>query len=91
MKRNFLLLSVLAFSFFLASYISLDEKPRIDEILRRVADKIQSIETLSYESTYLQNNPFQKDSIFQSSGKVWLQILPDDAIFGCRFHVKGRY
>ena len=90
MKKNFLLLLGLSLSFFLASHISIDENMKIDEILKRVADKIQRIETLSYESTYVQNNPMQGDSIFKSSGKVWLQILPDDAIFGCRFHVKGQ-
>ena len=80
----------LAFFFFLAAYTSIDEKSKIDEILKRIANKIQRIETLSYESTYVLNNPFQGDSIFQSSGKVWLQIVPDDTIFGCRFHVEGR-
>ena len=90
MKKNFILLLGSAFFFFLATYISIDEKSKIDEILKRIADKIQRIETLSYESTYIANNQFQRDSIFQSSGKVWLQIVPDDTIFGCRFHVKGR-
>jgi len=80
----------LAFFFLLPSYTPLDEKSKIDEILKRTADKIQRIETLSYESTVVRNKPFQKDSIVKSSGKVWLQILPDDTMFGCRFHVKGR-
>ena len=90
MKKNIILLSGLAFFFFLAAHTSIDEKSKIDEILKRIKDKIQRIETLSYESTYVLNNPFQGDSIFQSSGKVWLQIIPDDTIFGCRFHVEGR-
>lgn len=90
MKKNFILLLSLAFFFFLAAYTSIDEKSKIDEILKRIADKIQTIETLSYESTYLHNNPLREDSISKSSGKVWLQIVPDDTIFGCRFHVKGR-
>ena len=90
MKKNIILLLALAFFFFLAAHTSIDEKSKIDEILKRIKDKIQRIETLSYESTYVLNNPFQGDSIFQSSGKVWLQIVPDDTIFGCRFHVEGR-
>lgn len=90
MRKNFILLLGLALFFFPHAYTSLDEKSKIDEILKRIADKIQRIETLSYESTYVLNNPFQGDSIFQSSGKVWLQIVPDDTIFGCRFHVEGR-
>jgi len=90
MKKNIILLLGLAFFFFLAAHTSIDEKSKIDEILKRIKDKIQRIETLSYESTYVLNNPFQGDSIFQSSGKVWLQIVPDDTIFGCRFHVEGR-
>lgn len=90
MRKNIILLLGLAFFFFLAAHTSIDEKSKIDEILKRIKDKIQRIETLSYESTYVLNNPFQGDSIFQSSGKVWLQIVPDDTIFGCRFHVEGR-
>jgi peroxiredoxin len=90
LKKNIILLLGLAFFFFLAAHTSIDEKSKIDEILKRIKDKIQRIETLSYESTYVLNNPFQGDSIFQSSGKVWLQIVPDDTIFGCRFHVEGR-
>jgi len=90
MKKNIILLLGLAFFFFLAAHTSIDEKSKIDEILKRIKDKIQRIETLSYESTNVLNNPFQGDSIFQLSGKVWLQIVPDDTIFGCRFHVEGR-
>jgi len=90
MRKNFIFVLGLAFFFLLPSYTPLDEKSKIDEILKRTADKIQRIETLSYESTVVRNKPFQKDSIVKSSGKVWLQILPDDTMFGCRFHVKGR-
>ena len=90
MREKFSLLLGLAFFFFLAAYASIDEKSKIDEMLKRIADGIQKIETLSYESTYVHNNPFQGDSIFQSSGKVWLQVVPDDTIFGCRFHINGQ-
>ncbi len=90
MRKNFILLLGLAFFFFLAAHTSFGKKSKIDEILKRIEDKIQTIETLSYESTYVHNNPLQGDSVFQSSGKVWLQIIPDDTIFRCRFHVKGQ-
>jgi len=90
MRKNFVFISGLTFFLLLPSYTPLDEKSKIDEILKRIEDKIQRIETLSYETTYIHNTQFQADSIFQSSGKVWLQIVPDDTMFGCRFHVEGR-
>jgi thiol-disulfide isomerase/thioredoxin len=90
MRKNFTFTIGFAFVFLLPSYTPIDEKLKIDEILNRIEDKIQRIENLSYETTYIHNTQFQADSIFQSSGKVWLQILPDDTMFGCRFHVEGR-
>jgi hypothetical protein len=40
MKKNFILLLGLAFFFFLAAHTSIDEESKIDEILKRITDKI---------------------------------------------------
>jgi len=44
---------------------------------------------VSYYSSYEQINPAVNDSVFKAEGKVWLQPVKADSIFGSVFHVQG--
>lgn len=58
-------------------------------ILSWVEKNIGVIQLLHYKSLYLDINPAINDSIFKSTGEIWLKNIPSDSIFGAQFHVKG--
>jgi thiol-disulfide isomerase/thioredoxin len=66
-----------------------DQQNAIQRIFQSVSHKTQNIKTLSYESSFQLITPMFEKSIRKSTGKIWLQLLPKDTIFGCRFHVQG--
>jgi thiol-disulfide isomerase/thioredoxin len=62
---------------------------RIGELLSKVEQKNNGINSISYYTRYEQINPTTEDSIFKVEGKVWLQPNNKDSIFGSVFHVRG--
>ena len=61
-----------------------------DKILKRVESGIRDTKTLYYKATYFSTDPTSEDSIYRSSGEVWLEKVNSDTIFGARFHIKGK-
>lgn len=66
------------------------KRPQVSAALQTIEHSIKQTQSLSYEVSYYSVDPDAEDSVFQSNGHVWLYRVPNDSIFGCRFHVSGR-
>lgn len=63
---------------------------QVEDVLQRIERNIQTIEFLSYHSSFVNINPTVEDSIFKASATIWLKRVPSDSIFGAHFHVRGK-
>lgn len=61
------------------------------QILRKLEQKYNSVNNMSYHSQYRNMYNVKADSVFEATATVWLEQRPEDSVFGAVFHLKGAY
>lgn len=59
------------------------------EVLKKFSAKYQALSHIAYHTNYSYVNSEMDDSVFTTSGWVWIAFKAEDSIFGSHFHVKG--